>query len=464
MDYSFKKLQSIDCIDSNIDPIKFFEKYVNKRLPVKFNNIMNSFERIQKWKNNKYLIEKAGDCLVRVEYRQNHTQRFGIGQEIQMEFKEFLDHIENDAICNYYLTTQELEYSLEGKPNLISPPLTNLKDDFNMLPDLTGHLIVQNLNLWYGKSDDSRSSSGLHHDFHDNLYILIKGEKTFRLFHPMEYVNLYPVGEIECIHSNGRINYQGQPTLADGSDKSSQAAVMASKALEIAASKLLRAEENHEDTKMLSEIDDEIEAALEAALDAEVADNECDSEDNDNECDQDDLDEEFGEDEAEDEAEVDSDLTIDLNIDNTPLNEIKRKFTGDDETSNKRQSKSEPSNFSRVDTSLPLEVLTREYPLYVDALSRSVEVTIKAGEMLYLPAGWYHEVFSQSQKKAMIDSKDNEDKSLDDCEDCNIGHLALNYWFHPPDNDVFDKPYQSDFWLNDWRSRSIETLTAEINR
>ena len=30
------------------------------------------------------------------------------------------------------------------------------------------------------------SSSGLHHDFHDNLYILLRGQKRFRLFSPAD--------------------------------------------------------------------------------------------------------------------------------------------------------------------------------------------------------------------------------------------------------------------------------------
>lgn len=35
-------------------------------------------------------------------------------------------------------------------------------------------------NVWIGSSADG-SSSGLHHDFHDNLYSLLRGRKRFRL-------------------------------------------------------------------------------------------------------------------------------------------------------------------------------------------------------------------------------------------------------------------------------------------
>ena len=49
------------------------------------------------------------------------------------------------------------------------------------------------------------------------------------------------------------------------------------------------------------------------------------------------------------------------------------------------------------------------------ARSKGLECELNAGEQLYLPCGWFHEV-----------------RSYGDSEQG--GHLALNYWFHPPDN------------------------------
>jgi len=48
-----------------------------------------------------------------------------------------------------------------------------------------------------------------------------------------------------------------------------------------------------------------------------------------------------------------------------------------------------PPNFSRVDTTLPLEEMVSKFPLFVEAQSRSLSVTVRAGEVLYVPAGWY---------------------------------------------------------------------------
>ena len=174
-------------------------------------------------------------------------------------------------------------------------------------------------------------------------------------------------------------------------------------------------------------------------------------------------------------------------------------------------SSSKPSNFSRINTSLSLDVLKKEFPLYydlihqfndntknvlsnhkqeeisiihdhkkskilkndeegmksvvksyqntlsinlddysspnlsnniikstsADIISNSMkvyDVHLKAGEMLYIPCGWFHEVESVGSGSGG-------------------GHMAFNYWFHPPDGETFDKPYKSDFWLNDWKKR-----------
>ena len=48
-----------------------------------------------------------------------------------------------------------------------------------------------------------------------------------------------------------------------------------------------------------------------------------------------------------------------------------------------------PPNFSRVDTTLPPEEMVSKFPLFVEAQSRSLSVTVQAGEVLYVPAGWY---------------------------------------------------------------------------
>jgi hypothetical protein len=98
-------------------------------------------------------------------------------------------------------------------------------------------------------------------------------------------------------------------------------------------------------------------------------------------------------------------------------------------------SKKEPPSFSRVDTDASREVLERDFPLFLESESKGLTISLEPGEMLYLPAGWFHEVRSSGPPAGG-------------------GHMALNYWFHPPDGSAFEKPYQSDFWENDWKLRN----------
>jgi ribosomal protein L16 Arg81 hydroxylase len=90
---------------------------------------------------------------------------------------------------------------------------------------------------------------------------------------------------------------------------------------------------------------------------------------------------------------------------------------------------------SRVDTALSSKELAEKFPKYLEAKQRGAElsVTLNAGEMLYLPAGWFHEVRSVGAPPE--------------------GHMAVNFWFHPPDSDRFDAPYADDFWKKDWELR-----------
>ena len=64
------------------------------------------------------------------------------------------------------------------------------------------------------------SSSGLHHDFHDNLYILLRGSKRFRLFPPSCARDMYVAGRVKHTYPNGRIVYEGQGDIQpDGSSE-----------------------------------------------------------------------------------------------------------------------------------------------------------------------------------------------------------------------------------------------------
>eukprot|EP01123_Difflugia_compressa_P015695 TRINITY_DN8966_c0_g1_i1.p1 TRINITY_DN8966_c0_g1~~TRINITY_DN8966_c0_g1_i1.p1 ORF type:complete len:161 (-),score=26.00 TRINITY_DN8966_c0_g1_i1:86-568(-) len=64
------------------------------------------------------------------------------------------------------------------------------------------------INLWIGSSDIKQgATSGIHHDYEDNLYVLIQGTKKLRLYSPKDSFNLYPTGDIIDITPHGRHSY-----------------------------------------------------------------------------------------------------------------------------------------------------------------------------------------------------------------------------------------------------------------
>lgn len=97
-----------------------------------------------------------------------------------------------------------------------------------------------------------------------------------------------------------------------------------------------------------------------------------------------------------------------------------------------------PDHFSKL--TLPSDDEAFKNYMAADATLKDINYLVcelRAGEMLYLPASWLHEVTSYS------DADDQSGQS---------GHLALNYWVYPPDNDVFEHPYRDDYWPNHWNS------------
>lgn len=169
-------IQSIS--SSDVDPVTFFQKYISTRTPVKFTNQFEGAQwRFHKW-SNEYLKNKAGGAQVKIEFRDSSSGRYGKGNDQIFEFKDFLSEMEsgNEKL---YMTTQKLHYSPEGQPSIISEPVKGLLGDFPIRPDVMGNLIVQNINMWMGCSSEP-STSGLHHDFHDNIYIVLRGTKKIK--------------------------------------------------------------------------------------------------------------------------------------------------------------------------------------------------------------------------------------------------------------------------------------------
>lgn len=178
---------------ANTTSQELFEKFVKTRTPVAFNDQISdakcSLNGQNLWSDS-YLKQKAGACEIKVETREENGT-YGKGQEIHTTFAEFIDTRKEGRT---YLTTQDLVYDEDGRPAIISPPLTALTEDYPLTPSLFNNLVISNINIWFGYTKEY-STSGLHHDFHDNLYVLLRGEKRITLISPAEAHNLYTVGK-----------------------------------------------------------------------------------------------------------------------------------------------------------------------------------------------------------------------------------------------------------------------------
>ena len=396
--------------NNSITPESFYNEYIRQRKPVVLRDmtttsspLLSDLSNLTKWKDINYLKSQVNPKqTVMVEQRSSCSNNnpikstFGNGYEIPMTFPQFASLIASGQDDRHYLTTQDVHSNSDGRPDLMSPLMKYLQHDFPLQPCIMGNLIPQNINLWMGNSREG-VSSGLHHDYHDNLYIVIKGTKRFRLYSPHDTEWMYTRGKLGKVHPNGRINYQGEETTAYGADLKSDMAARAAKRKEDAEQMLEKAERAVEEglkgaDQLLEEAEVELEKAMDDIIDAEVDD------DDDNDGDDEKVYETFG-----DERKRVVDKTV-----------------------------KDPNNFSKIKPHMldDTDVLKESYPDFLNATA--AYCTVQEGDILYLPASWFHEVTSYGGQN---------------------GHLAMNYWFHPPDGESFEHPYSTDFWPNDYKDR-----------
>jgi len=201
---------------ADITPEQFYEKYILTRTPCILTGVLDLKEfKCKNW-TIEYLREVAGDTTVRVERRKDTKSMYGRSAPREpMLFKDFLAQIESGA-QDLYLTSQTEDYEGSELPAIYAAPLTNLRTDFTLHPPFACNLIPYQVNLWMGNSKEG-SSSGLHHDYHDNFYVLLRGYKRFNIFPPCDAPRLAMLGTVNKVHRNGLIVYEHCAGLpADG--------------------------------------------------------------------------------------------------------------------------------------------------------------------------------------------------------------------------------------------------------
>jgi Cupin-like domain len=349
---------------SEITPQSFWNEYISTRKPCAINGLpCDDFLKI----NKERLLQSAGLERVQVERRLNHQEAFGQTRsplrQVEMTLEDFCETIDGPEGSLFYLSTQETE-----NDDVFPVPCKQLLEQ-KIIPNSipwASNLSLQSCNLWMGKNSNVGTSSGLHHDFHDNIYILLYGTKVFRLYSPDSAFHLQTYGEIDCIHHNGLISYTKNKTYSDGrpieqSDSESD-------------------DDEEEDEALPEEFKNGFNVKSEGG-----SDDFSDFDSDEVHSDHDDYDQLVG-------------ASLNMNT-----------------------SDCKPDHFSKIELKgRALDELSLEYPL-ISSLKEMV-IELKAGQSLYLPAGWFHEVTSISADHGY--------------------HLAVNYWFYPPNNlGQYDKPY-----------------------
>ena len=221
------------------------------------------------------------------------------------------------------------------------------------------------------------------------------GRKRFQLFSPKDAVAMYPVGELTRVHPNGRINYAHEPTFADGRTEEAESAASLDEQVVAAEAEVQRWSDAAERGELgaaeqLEAAEEVLEELMAAMLEAEAKPSK------------------------------------------------KHKSTG-------AVKRWPPVNFSQVKLGASREEIAKKFPAFSSAAELVVDMA--AGECLFLPAGWYHNVtsFGPSEYDPAVAAT---------CPWAyEGGHMAFNYWYHPPGTRDFDRPYSSGFWEADWAAR-----------
>ncbi|GBF92068.1 hypothetical protein Rsub_04415 [Raphidocelis subcapitata] len=415
-------------LEDAVDGLRLWKGYVSQRKPVLIKGVPGSWGAEI---TDNLLIREAGKAKVLVEVREGARGTYGLGRKAPMRFGDFVRRAAGGD-GGLYLSTQQARFAgapvaPDGHPELTAPPVTQLLGHLPLQPAPLPHLVPQSINMWMGAATEG-SSTGLHHDFHDNLYVLLRGRKRFRLYPPSSAAAMGVRGRVARVHANGRIVYEGQGDVAaDGSDKREVARWRARRAAEAAVASAEAAAARREPgaAAALAAAEAQLEAALDRALGSDDFDADAAAGEDDYEC-------------SDDGAGDSSDGSSGDDGGGARRSQVAGGAGGEEEP---------PPSFSRVDLSLPPAELRRRHPSFPGA-GAAIVAEVAAGQCLYLPAGWFHEVTSYSDPGCAT-------------------HLAFNWWFHPPDNlaptnAAFKQPYTSDYWPSLWAARKgrLQALQA----
>ena len=206
--------RSVARIDHPYPLADFYLNYFIARQPViiRTRSLAELDWRTDRW-TNEYLNFKAGGQSVAV--LTSHNRNDFVLEKARYETMLFQDFLARAMAKPEGDETVYLNLQDAANDRMLEAPLLQLIGDFS-IPVYFKDLMLRCMNLWMGNSP-SEIVTPLHHDFNDNLYVVVEGRKHFTLFPPAQAPNLYTRGQLLEVEQNGNIRYasmEGMPHLS----------------------------------------------------------------------------------------------------------------------------------------------------------------------------------------------------------------------------------------------------------
>jgi len=174
----------ITILDAAPSPLVFLRDYVSKNRPVIIKNALAGWKALSKWTSD-YLDKSIGSVQVSVTVTPHGYadaplgDRFLLPEERLMPFRKFLSIWERKEKSNgvFYIQKQNSNFTDEFS-QLITDADCHIgwaSEAFGTKPDA--------VNFWMGNAD---SITSMHKDHYENLYAVVKGQKTFILHPPTD--------------------------------------------------------------------------------------------------------------------------------------------------------------------------------------------------------------------------------------------------------------------------------------
>ena len=168
----------------------FYADHVLPGQPGVFRGAARHWKAVEKW-TLEYLADKVGEHDVQVNRVPQPGDVDGplgnylvFPQRETMRMRDFADLVRNAAPGD-----EDVYYLSEANDNFRTR-FASLHDDIEMVMPCTEGtpMVLESLNMWMGTSN---CRAPVHSDTYNNLYVVVRGTKTFRLYHPLDAAFMY---------------------------------------------------------------------------------------------------------------------------------------------------------------------------------------------------------------------------------------------------------------------------------